>query len=127
LRELEGVMVLLLGCESAVFPTVKKEMRAAWSTRLRTTRLLIGVLQEIVVQMDASMHKVITKLFPRKEETGARLMAYGFLIVMPAVGMAFGGWERLGYWVAVFGAFIAVAGISIHFARNWKKIFHVRE
>ncbi len=69
------------------------------------------------------LKKFAMYLFPSKEETGARMMAYGFLIVMPALGIAFAGWERIGYWIGLSGAGIAFAGLFMHFARNWEKIF----
>jgi branched-subunit amino acid ABC-type transport system permease component len=71
------------------------------------------------------MRQIIAKLFPAKEETGARLGAYGFFIAIVGGVLAFSGFLAVGYWIGLTGALIGLGGIVTHFVMNWRTIFRI--
>lgn len=69
------------------------------------------------------MHeKLITKV---NERTGMLIGAIGFFIALIGAALAFTILPAAGGSIATVGILLGLLGGVVHFAKNWREIFHV--
>ncbi|MDM0043450.1 hypothetical protein QTH91_03065 [Variovorax dokdonensis] len=71
------------------------------------------------------MRQMLSHLFPSKDENGARLAAYAFLVAILGAVLGFGGFPKAGYWIVATAILLGLGGIVAHFVVNWRSIFHI--
>ncbi|WP_093237911.1 hypothetical protein [Variovorax sp. EL159] len=61
------------------------------------------------------------------DETGARIAALGFFLALFGAALAFTFLPVGGYWIAVAGVVLGLAGIALHFVLHRQAIFRIKK
>ncbi len=66
--------------------------------------------------------RIVDRISP---ETGIFFAVVGLLIGLIGTALSFWIFPALGLWLCGIGMLFGFSGVILHFAKNWRSIFHI--